>query len=539
MSKKKILVCGSVRGQFDKLWERVSAIQKGHGAFDALLCVGEFFADENSLEQLRKSQIPVVTYFICTDDERKFLPQEVKLNGGEICPSVTYLGDQGIKEICGLNITYLSGYKDKKPLDYSEESVRKFLSSMSHNQYKGSDILLTNHWPQGILSNISSNENAPVGISMLEYNTYGSKIVSEAASVLLPRYHFSSNQQVAKIFYERPPYENGAQFTSQRNCAITRFLSLGDAFNEKKQRFLYAFQIQPINGIDPTELYQKPPHTTPFPFEDFVAKKAEPPAKKQKVVENSPSSSNKRDEERFSGSYTDQKPSYARQQHRPQASQRSQYTSGQRAGECWFCLSSSVFEHHLIVTLGTHFYVTLAKGGLTDSHMIISPIKHLPNQMSLSPEAVLELNKWKDSMRKFFSSKDEEVVMYELNWPVPFQHLQIHVISVNKSEKNRIREFYEHEAKIQHIDFTELKHDDPLSKEIGSDQSYFWVQLPDKNQLVARLDNKLIASFGRRCIAQCIGHPELEDWTKCVQPRHVEESLSSSMRVIFKPFQIK
>jgi hypothetical protein len=48
------LVCGDVEGKFQTLFSRVENINKGHGPFDLLLCVGKFFGDtDEGLEPYR------------------------------------------------------------------------------------------------------------------------------------------------------------------------------------------------------------------------------------------------------------------------------------------------------------------------------------------------------------------------------------------------------------------------------------------------------------------------------------------------------
>jgi hypothetical protein len=50
---------------------------------------------------------------------------------------------------------------------------------------------------------------------MLEYDTFGSSLVTHVASSLVPRYHFATASP-KQIFYKRPPYENGKQFEGDR-----------------------------------------------------------------------------------------------------------------------------------------------------------------------------------------------------------------------------------------------------------------------------------------------------------------------------------
>lgn len=43
---------------------------------------------------------------------------------------------------------------------------------------------------------------------------------------------------------------------------------------------------------------------------------------------------------------------------------------------CWFCLSSPSVEKHLVISVGTHCYLALAKGPLNPYHVLILPIAH-------------------------------------------------------------------------------------------------------------------------------------------------------------------
>lgn len=50
---------------------------------------------------------------------------------------------------------------------------------------------------------------------MLEYDKFGSSLVTDVAATLVPRYHFAS-ASTKQIFYKRPPYQNGKQFEGER-----------------------------------------------------------------------------------------------------------------------------------------------------------------------------------------------------------------------------------------------------------------------------------------------------------------------------------
>lgn len=52
-------------------------------------------------------------------------------------------------------------------------------------------------------------------------------------------------------------------------------------------------------------------------------------------------------------------------------------------GPCWFCLSSPEVEKHLIVSVGEHSYLSLAKGGLSSYHLMVLPINHYQTSLDL------------------------------------------------------------------------------------------------------------------------------------------------------------
>lgn len=52
------LICGDVEGKFKTLFSRVDNINKGHGPFDLLFCVGKFFgATDEGLEPYRNGSL--------------------------------------------------------------------------------------------------------------------------------------------------------------------------------------------------------------------------------------------------------------------------------------------------------------------------------------------------------------------------------------------------------------------------------------------------------------------------------------------------
>jgi hypothetical protein len=221
-----------------------------------------------------------------------------------------------------------------------------------------------------------------------------------------------------------------------RTSHVTRFLSLATAFNAQKRKFLYAFALTPLHQMPAQELTAIPANATDFPYTDkLVDDRA---VKKQKLTDMAPRyeifflivsslvffllnsvESVSREDTGFVGDASKAKPAYAQNNN-----QKRFVSSGARKNECWFCMVSSVFEMHTIVKVAKHFYATLAKGGVGEDHLLLVPIQHVPNSVSLSRAAFDELNCWKRALGQFNEARDANVIFCEHNQPPTQTELQ-------------------------------------------------------------------------------------------------------------------
>lgn len=98
----------------------------------------------------------------------------------------------------------------------------------------------------------------------------------------------------------------------------------------------------------------------------------------------------------------------------------------------------------MIITIDTHFYLAMAKGTINTSHILLVPVKHVPNTLQLTKPMLTELwyafcgrmlfsrsRKWKNILTNYFAAQNEVVLFYEHNQPVSrspqLQHLHIQV----------------------------------------------------------------------------------------------------------------
>lgn len=331
---------------------------------------------------------------------------------------------------------------------------------------------------------------------------------------------------------------NGPQSSYSRNFHPTRFYGLAPCFNNKGKanKFLYAFSIQPLQrGVDASELFAAP-NATPFPFSKFIVPKeptAEETSRKRKLAEA----------ERFDSSvidYNKVRPSYAlpgngkrRRQHH--------LTSGARADECWFCMSSSVCEMHLIVSVASHFYLALAKGAMSETHMLLSPVLHFPNGAALDAAQRSELEDWKAALRRYHDSNNMVPIFFELAPPEgkAKRHMLLQCVPILRADAPRTAQLFMHEANAQKLDLVEMDKDQLIGDAVGRNTPYFWLELANGTQYVASLEDLRVPfSFGRLVLSKIMGNTRLEDWKRCVVSEQEEVRITNELRESFSPFEL-
>ncbi|XP_043387217.1 CWF19-like protein 1 isoform X5 [Chelonia mydas] len=409
----RVLACGDVEGKFDMLFNRVQAVQKKSGEFDLLLCVGNFFGSTPETEWEE--------YRTCAKKGRKGI----------------------FSGTSGLQIAYLSGTESlSEPApaySFSFKDVSELkISLLSTPKFKGVDILLTSPWSRGV----GNFGNKP---GEMDTERCGSVLISNLATSLKPRYHFAA---LEKTYYERLPYRN--HVVLQENAQhVSRFIALANVGNTSKKKYLYAFSILPMRSMDPAELVKQPQDVTENPYQ-----KSGKEAHKPKMLSGA-------EEEPACQFFFDLSKRHGKK--RPSDGKGGQHSQlkqpkkiHQPTGPCWFCLSSPEVEKHLVVSIGTHCYLALAKGGLSDDHVLILPVGHYQSVVELSSEAMEEIDKYKSSLKKFFRSKGKRYVLFERNYRS--QHLQLQVIPVPLSccATEDIKESFILQAQEQEIELLEI-----------------------------------------------------------------------------------
>ncbi|KAH3763422.1 nuclear protein [Pelomyxa schiedti] len=551
----KIIVFGSVLGQYARFVDRLRTLHEKNGPFDAAFCVGSFFPDGDSdsfttfVNDTASPKVPVPTYIV--GGGNKLL--DTMPEGGKLCYNVYYLGKQGIKDIQSLRIAFLSGVQmpilpSMALTDEMVESVIRMADGSS-----GVDVLLTNQWPEGILNHIQVRPQGTL--------SPGSDKVARAVQFLRPRYHFASGES---IFYLRPPYQNTYTPSGSSKFFTTRFIGLANSFNEDTQKYVYAVNLVPIHkmpseatqsGITPCPWFvQEDQGTGNTTFGGFVPGKTQPfqpyapsevpPNQRAHLLPTPPPTQNQHQAHSCPPTvegYPQKRPrNEAQDFHHPPRAPR---VSGNRPTGCWFCLSTPQVETHLIVSVGTQTYLTLAKGGVVPDHTLIIPIAHISNFASAPPAVVAEMNQYVQALRVLFSKQNKLVVFVEryMSTQSPATlHAHVQAIPFPIPQRHSATEFTD---TLRHK-FLEMSRNrgvtvTPLENEHDQNpsQSYLTVNLPSTTPAGQLFYGEITGDFplqwAREVAVDILRTPERYDWKACVVGLEEERFLADSFKNTF------
>ncbi|KAG4141360.1 hypothetical protein ERO13_D06G071400v2 [Gossypium hirsutum] len=564
MASPRILLCGDVLGRLNQLFKRVNSVNKSAGPFDALFCVGQFFPDEpDRLDELMdyvegRAQVPLPTYFIgdygvgapkvLSAVSRNSANQGFKMDGFKVCDNLFWLKGSGMFTFHGLSVAYLSGRQLSNGQQFGTYSQIDIDTLRAFAEEPGIvDFFLSNEWPSGI-TNRATASDIPAGIS----DSSGSdSTVSQLVAEIKPRYHIAGTKGA---YYAREPYCNVDA------VHVTRFLGLASVGNKEKQKFLHALSPTPSSTMAAAEISAKPPNTTlsPYTLVDQVDRPKETTkrasdigldsqywrydvsSKRQKHGNgdtnkvcfkfissgtcprgekcNFPHDADAREQFlrgvcldfiikgkcekgpdcNFKHSLQDDGENHSRK--RPGSSN----ANANRSKECWFCLSSPNVESHLVTSIGENFYCALAKGPLVQDHVLIIPVEHMPNTLSLPADSEIELGKFQNSLKVYYKNQGKEAVFFE--WiSIRGTHANLQAVPVPSSKAAILKDIFTLAAEKLGFEFVTKKFSNNsegrkwLRTQFDKNFSCFYVELPEGSILLHLIEEneKFPAQFGR------------------------------------------
>uniref|UniRef100_A0A182LU95 Cwf19-like C-terminal domain-containing protein n=1 Tax=Anopheles culicifacies TaxID=139723 RepID=A0A182LU95_9DIPT len=503
--KLKLLVCGDVRGKLKAFFARIENVNKKSGPFDLVLCVGDFFGSHPEMEVLQqyKNNIKTVAapVYILGPTRKELAQHYADIEDGDICTNLSYLGKRGVYTTSGgLKIAYLSGLASSEELaDGKEWSYGKadtiavrdscLASKANMGDFRGIDILLTSQWPFGMQENVKDS----------------SKLVSWLANAVKPRNLPDKNTQME---------------------LATRFVGLASFGNPEKKKHIYALNITPVEKMRVLELIQKTTDEIPSPYADLSL---------LSDIQDSRNAGEQKDDQYFydMNTYDDNRRNKRRSNDPNQGQKRARPTFDQE--KCWFCLSAGSIEKHLIISVGDHFYLALAKGPINETHILILSITHIQCAALLSDAQWTELTRFKQALAQFYADRDQKVFFYERNFKTG--HLQINAIGIDENVAWKIQHVLEDKGEEYSVQLEKVPTLNAPS-DLPERGPYFVAELPDGTVMLTRQMKGFPLHFGREviCADNLLNCEEKADWRQCNCTKEEEDEMVKNFRESFKPY---
>ncbi|KAL8829180.1 MAG: hypothetical protein Q9191_002157 [Dirinaria sp. TL-2023a] len=561
----KIIVTGALEGRFIPVFGKLSKLHSTN-AFSLAIILGDLFADpsistpedEENVDKLIQGHITVgfPTYFtIGKHTLPSKIVEKLESSENEVCPNLYFLGKRSsYKTSEGLQLIALGGQLD--PAIQAGLSKDKYLPFHTEDDAKAlhdtkrADILITSHWPTLIRS--GSKVVLPDNAQTPQTEQYVANLCSE----LKPRYHFSLSDG---LFYEREPFFHLTEDGQPDPAAVTRFISVAPFGNPSKQKWMYAFTIDP-NAAPPTIITLG---TTASPFTSYS-----PNAKKRQRDEG-------------------QSQTYSRfanggDNYRPNKKRTRGFRPPPTPQECFFCLSNPNLATHLITSIGTDVYLTIAKGPLPTSstfpnlgcpaHILIIPLEHSPTfgaiaEPKTGASTYKEMQRYRRSLHSLLIDKCKATlgaVTFEISRAEGVHiHWQFMPVPADLIQKGLVEAAFRVEAENE-------KYPTFKTKEIGSGTAektdYFrvWIWRPEEGgdgsgadaangahassedeigetrgkeiSLFMPLPSQLRfdLQFGRRVIAKLLGLEKRTFWRDCAQTEAEEVKDADTFKAAFK-----
>ena len=436
---------------------------------------------------------------------------------------VLYSGKTGIYTTSnGLKIAYLSGTESTEtvstPYQFTSEECQN-LQILAKNE-PGIDILLSSQWPFGITN------DSPLSPVAAKLNS--SKLISQLALIIKPRYHFCG---LEGIHFERQPYRNH-KVLAESVMHTTRFIGLSQVGNKEKAKWLYAFSIVPFLHIDKAELMKPTGDTTECPYNSNIVSQGNKGESKAQFFYDM---SQGAQDQKQRGKRRPPNESGNRNLNMKQNRRENQTHPQSTHAPCWFCLSSPQVEKHLVVSIGSTSYLTLAKGGLTSDHLLILPIGHYQSTIECPEDVIDEINRFKVELTKYFQTLNKSVIFFERNYRSP--HLQIQVVPI-PAEITNIKNFCIEYCESQEVNVEVMPKNAQLFQMVKPGIPYFYFELPDGNKLFIQVKKGFDIQFGREMMAckSLLNMPDRVDWRECKLEAEEEKEIAVRVREGFKPF---
>ncbi|KAL4955542.1 CwfJ C-terminus 2-domain-containing protein-like protein [Aspergillus filifer] len=548
----KIVVIGNVNCELQDVFTKLAKLHLKQN-FSFAIIAGDLFGEctsEHELQQMTallqgSIAVPLPTYFTLGN---RALParviEQIEAND-EVCPNLYFLGKRGtLKTSEGIRIVALGGSLvegdatgNKYHPSHTESDARALKGAHS------ADILLTHQWPKGI------RNGSKVALPEDATPPQETQCIADICSALKPRYHLSSTDG---FFYEREPFFHLPTQDEPDAKPLTRFISLAPYSKTSKQKWMYAFTLDP-----------KAPHPLTVPVGATATPFPSIPAKRKPLPDQNTSYS------RFAP--TDDHQYNQRPRKRARA-------PPPGPDQCFFCLSNPNIATHLITSIGTEAYLTTAKGPLPTAktfsphvsfpgHMLIIPFNHTPalNSITDAPSrhaAWAEMQQYRTALHSMLQRKSKGAlgaVTWEVSrsngihvhWqflPVPADLVSRGLVDAAfrvEAENLKYPKFEKPASQSSSLPEPDSESPDPSAEPGDFFRLWIWAPEPDSESgsgsektllLPLPSDVRFDLQFGRRVMAKLMQLEKRINWKDDVQSQEEEEADAEAFKEAFKEF---
>ena len=544
-------VFGSVDGALKKFFARLQKILTKQD-FSFAIILGDLFSEspdeiqaQEALDLLNGAlNVPLPTYFGIGNHSFPARVAEKLESSGEVCTNLFFLGRRGtLKTSEAIRIVALGGKmadpdtsQSTTPGPYDPTFTLKDTRSL-HGAHT-TDILVTNQWPQGVRS--GSKRYLPEDIEP----PFDAQCISDLCAALRPRYHFSA----AATYYSREPFFHPSAEGETEITKVTRFEALAPFANTRKEKWFYAFKIDP--SAPPTTTL--PADVTPTPFTVNRKRHALPGQEE---------------------SYSRYGTSNGDNWRRPKRQRQSDST---RLENCFFCIGSPTLQTHLITSMADESYITIPRGPLAPpgsnsdlgipGHALIIPHTHVDDKVPvemrahLAPNEYNEMQRYRLALCRMIQAKANGK-LGSVCWEVSRSHIrhlhwQFLPVPSDLVSKGLVQAGFKVAAENGNL--PSFKKYDP-SRMVAEKGDYFriWIWKPAGAATVPGLEQageddesgteismvmpipsseRFDIQFGRKVMAQLLGLGSRANWHDVMQTEAEETADAEAFKAAFEPY---
>jgi len=218
-----------------------------------------------------------------------------------------------------------------------------------------------------------------------------------------------------------------------------------------------------------------------------------------------------------------------------------QYYPADNRTDCWFCLSSSTCETHLITGVYNQWYTAMPKGPVHQGHILIVPVEHTEQgAWTLDQEWISLVEKVQEHAS---STYDMDLFVFERSMETKGgYHTHIQCVPIPRDSSTRLQATMMAHAKASGFDLRQIQSDLGVKAIIEKNDSYFYAEIRSRSNVQRFLyrlgaeeqnSGSIPLQFAREVLASVLNNPKLAHWKACVVDKEQETQLASTFRNSF------